>query len=110
MLDVPTLIAGTIVCVLAVARATRLLTSDDFPPAMWLRGWYVTHSSQAWAPLITCPFCLAPWLTLVDLTWAALAHLDLDSTSPWSNAWWFANAWFAVAYLASMIVVRDEPE
>lgn len=107
-----TVLAAAVIGVLAVGRATRLLTHDDFPPVKRLRTWYVTHTDE-WSGLMTCPFCLAPWLMLVDLTWAVWCRADLgpiDTNLAWSDAWWFANGWFAFSYLSSMLVVRDEPE
>lgn len=114
----------TVVGVLATARATRLLAHDDWPPAVALRRWWFNQTvakggkRAGWASLLTndeggsgCPFCLAPWLMLVNLAWAVWARPDLGVLGEftWSDVWWFANAWFALSYLTSMVVVRDEP-
>jgi hypothetical protein len=97
-----TLTIAFLVGVIAVARFTRLVVHDDWPPMVWLRQKYrhaVNYGS--WEALVTCPFCFAPWPALADLAWGWGSDLH------WS--WWAANLWFAGAYLASMLVVRDEP-
>lgn len=108
----PTLVAAVIVGTLAVARATRLVTSDAYPPAEWLRTRWINATGsrtalQGWAPLVTCPFCFAPYAAAVDLTWVLLAGLEWGPW--WSSAWWVVNLWAAVSYVAAMIVARDEP-
>lgn len=96
-------LAAFFVGVLAVARFTRLVTEDDFPPILWLRSrWDRATRNSHWSILLECPFCFAAWVALADLTWAWVSRLH--------PAWWFCNLWFAVAYLAAMIVVRDIPE
>jgi hypothetical protein len=100
---------------LAVARATRLVTSDAYPPAVWLRMKWVNATgarsrTQDWAPLLECPFCFAPYAAAVDLAWCLWSGATGDP-APWSwgGWWWIVNAWAAVSYTAAMIVVRDEP-
>lgn len=101
------LLAAAVVSVLAVGRFTRLLVEDDFPPAVWIRQRYTDVVPDQWTGLVTCPFCLAPWLQLVSLLWAWLGGIDPQT---WSGGlWWLAHLWFALAYLASMVVVRDQP-
>jgi hypothetical protein len=58
-----------------------------------------------WELLVTCPFCHAAWPALVDVVWAWWSGLD----GTWGSLWWLANLWFAVAYLAPILVLRDEP-
>lgn len=100
------LLAAALVGVVAVARATRLLTQDEWPPVVRLRAaWSNLVRHGSWAVLVECPFCSAPYLAAVDLVWALLAGLDGDGF--WTVAWWVVNAWAAVAYLAAMVVVRD---
>lgn len=96
------LLLGTI----AVARATRLVTSDHWPPILWARMRWLTWTAQteartAWADLATCPFCFAPYAAAVDLGWATYWDLPI--------AWWLVNAWAALSYASAMLVVRDEP-
>jgi hypothetical protein len=101
------LLAAAITSVLAVARFTRLAIYDAFPPAAWIRRRYADAVPERWAELVTCPFCLAPWVQLVSLLWAWTAGLDPQT---WTGGlWWLAHLWFALAYLAAMVVVRDQP-
>lgn len=107
---------AALVGTVAVARAVRLITSDAYPPMEWVRLWWVNHTEvkggwrEGWAPLLTCPFCAAPYAAAVDLTWAVLArHGLLTGTGTWGIAWWLVNGWAAVSYAAAMLVVRDEP-
>lgn len=114
MTDPLTLLAAAIVGTLAVARAVRLVTSDAYPPAEWVRLRFLTWAAQTprrekWGPLVTCPFCFAPYAAAVNLAWALLAGLEWTGDLSWSSAWWVVNAWAAVSYVAAMIVVRDEP-
>jgi hypothetical protein len=100
---------------LAVARATRLITSDAYPPAVWLRTRWVNLTGsrsrlQDWAPLAECPFCFAPYAAAVDLAWLLCSGAAGDpDIASWGGWWWIINAWAAVSYAAAMIVVRDEP-
>ena len=97
---------------LAVARLTRLATSDAYPPAVWVRiKWLNLTRNGKWSPLLTCPFCFAPYVALADLLWAVWAEPWSPNYDAWSihGWWWFANTWLAVSYVAAMIVVRDEP-
>ena len=96
-------VAAFFVGTLAVARFTRLVTEDDFPPILWLRTrWAKVTGDSNWGILLECPFCFAAWVALADLTWAWVSRLNA--------AWWFCNLWFAVAYLAAMVVLREIPE
>jgi hypothetical protein len=107
--DALTTIAAVVVGVLSVARLTRLITADTWPPVLMLRQWWdkVTTVKEgpgkgaqgAWYDLVSCPYCAAPWLTIPILAWALISDLH------WS--WWVVNGWLAAAYVASMIVARD---
>lgn len=112
MVDPLHLLAAAIVGTIAVARATRLVTSDGYPPAKAVRDWWirVTHDGP-WSLLAECPFCFAPYAAAADLAWAAWVLPGSDPLDAWSVGWWWwiVNGWAAVSYLAAMIVVRDEP-
>jgi hypothetical protein len=98
-----TLTVAAITLVLATGRFSRLLIFDDFPPAIWLReGWFAFWGENATGKLLACPWCLTPWLVLVNLTWAYLSDLAW-----W---WWAPNLWFALSYAASIVIAYDEPE
>jgi hypothetical protein len=96
------LICAFIVGVLAVTRMTRLLVDDDFPPTLWLRKEYLRRTNEAWGLLVECPWCMSVWVTLIDLGWAWISDLH------WT--WWLANTWFAVAWLAAFLNLRDIPK
>lgn len=104
MADVWVWVAAGLVGVLSVARLTRLVTADTYPPVKAVRDWWelrVTKSGP-WAELVTCPFCAAPYIAAVVLAWGWLSDLH--------TPWWVFNGWLALAYVAAMIVVRDTPE
>lgn len=112
MTDPLTLLAAFILGTIAVARATRLVVHDPWPPILWARLRWLTWTGQTparekWADLFTCPFCFAPYAAAVNLTWVLLAGLEWGPF--WSSAWWVVNVWAAAAYLAPMLVLRDEP-
>jgi hypothetical protein len=97
------------VAVLGVGRWVRVATYDKFPPAMWWRqtwtNWVVKHNHQAWNDLMYCPWCLTPWVALVCIGWFMLSF-----TVVWiAWTWWLFWGWGAIAYLISMVIVRDEP-
>jgi hypothetical protein len=100
------LLVAFVLGVVAVGRAARLLTHDDFPPAARFREWWV-KSTGDWNTLFICPFCLAPYLAAGNLAWAVWSGLDWDHF--WGAAWWITNTWAAVSYLAAILVTRDEP-
>lgn len=107
-----TLLAAFVLGTVAVGRAARLVTHDAYPPMQWLRLRWLTWAGQTerregWGPLLTCPFCCAPYLAAGNLAWALTAGLEWGPF--WSSAWWVVNAWAAVSYLAAILVVRDEP-
>jgi hypothetical protein len=99
--DWMTLLAAFLIGVVAVARATRLVTHDDWPPTMWARVRWFNAVGPRWGNWLMCPYCFAPYAAAVDLAWAVLSDLH------WS--WWLVNAWAAGAYLASVFVAYDEP-
>lgn len=93
-------ILAAAVAAVAIARLTRLVIFDSFPPSAWLRGkWESWTEGSSWSPLLQCQYCLAPWLTAADIV-AGLAS-DLHAT------WWVVNAWLAVSYVASIVVAYD---
>lgn len=100
-------VAAVLVAVFSIARTARLLTFDDFPPVQWLRDRVVVWLSHGerrskWLPLTNCPFCLCPYLAAGMAVWVWLSQLDV-----W---WWWINGAWAAAYVAAIIVARDEPE
>lgn len=96
-------LAAVIIGTLSAARLTRLITQDSFPPAVWLRiKWDTLTDDSGWNVLFHCHWCMAPWMVLPIGVWGWLSDLHIS--------WWVFNLWLAVAYIASMIVERDEKE
>jgi hypothetical protein len=107
-------VAAFIAAVITAARLTRLIVHDAWPPTRAFRRWVKAHTSaDGWQPLVTCPFCLSPWFALTDLLWGYAAGVGSSTSTLLPDAaevsWWLVNLWLAVAYLASMLVLRDEP-
>lgn len=112
------LLVTFVVGVLGVARAVRLVVSDDWPPTKAVRDWWEVRTGQwvegelvpgRWTSLLTCPFCFAPYPTAVALAgvvWAGIWSPELDTLAGW---WWVLAVWAAGSYAAAMVVVRDEP-
>lgn len=101
MPDVLEIVAAVVVGIIGVARLTRLVVDDDFPPVVFFRSRYVTWAKGGWETLAECPFCVAPYFGALALAWGWLSDLH------WT--WWAFFGWLAGSYLASMIVVRDTP-
>lgn len=95
------MIAAFVVGALAVARITRLIVDDEFPPVLHVTDWYRLHVSQPWEKLVECPWCVSPYIALIDIIWAWTSGLH------WS--WWLGNVWAAVAWIAGWLTVRDIP-
>lgn len=107
--DLLLIASAALVGILSVARLTRLLVMDSWPPVVALREWWDRRTMVKdgpnkgeegdWYALVTCPYCAAPYIAAVILGWAVITDLH------WT--WWIFNGWLAVAYLASMIVAKD---
>lgn len=95
-------ITAVIVGVMSVARTARLITWDALPPAVWFRETAEAKMGEKWGKLVTCPYCVAPYLTAGMIAWAYLSDLH------WT--WWLANGWWAASYAAAIVVAYDEPE
>ena len=101
------IVAVVLVLALGVGRLSRVITYDDFPPAVRVRIWWATLTKDGpWAKLAMCQWCFTPWLMLFAIGWFFLGFVVL-----WiAWAWWIFWGWLAVSYLASLIIRRDEPE
>jgi hypothetical protein len=91
-----------VVGVLSVARTVRLIIYDEFPPMEWLRARLLAlfPEDSKWKAILTCPFCLAPYVTAAMIAWAYFSDLH------WS--WWLLNIWWAASYVAAIVVAYDE--
>jgi undecaprenyl pyrophosphate phosphatase UppP len=95
-----------IVAIVGVARLTRVIVHDDFPPAVWWRiKWATWTKDGPWSKLFLCWWCLSFWVALVCIGWFLLG--DVHPIFAWS--WWIFWGGLAVSYLATMLIVRDEP-
>jgi hypothetical protein len=95
------LVCAAVVAVLSVARVTRLIVDDDYPPVQWATMKIANILPQKWVKLVECPWCVSPYISLVVIVWAWTTGLH------WS--WWLGNGWAALSMAAAMIVVRDIP-
>lgn len=94
-------IAAVVVGVLGSARIVRLVVADEFPPVEWVKTrWLVLTGEGSWSKLITCPWCLAPYVVAANMAAALLSDLHA--------AWWIFNGWMAASYATSWVVFHDE--
>ena len=93
--------------VLGVGRLTRVIVYDDLPPATWARmQWDRITKDGPWSKLFHCWWCMSFWVSLVCIGWFLL--IDVGPFFQWS--WWIFWGALALSYLATMIIVRDEPK
>jgi hypothetical protein len=98
-------VLAILTAVLGVGRLSRVITYDVFPPAAWVRARWtdLTYSRGDWSKLLTCFWCLTPWIMLVAVAWFLLAD-------GWVLvAWWVFWGWLGLSYASSMVIARDEP-
>lgn len=98
------LLAG-IVAIIGAGRLTRLLTTDSWPPVVWLRiRWETLTHDGPWSHLVRCLWCVGPWAFLL-----ALGTFTLSFYAVWAGwVWWLFWGWLAGAYLTSQYVYFDE--
>jgi hypothetical protein len=97
-----TMVAASLIGIVSVARTVRLLIYDEFPPVEWLRVRLIALLGDTWGKVLTCPFCLAPYLATGLALWAWWSDLN--------TFWWVVNGVWAASYVAAVIVAYDEPE
>lgn len=96
-------LAAAAVTIVAVARLTRLIVFDTYPPAAWVRNkWRDFTGESDWSKLVDCPYCAAPYLAAGVLAWGYFTD--------WQVAWWAFCIWLSVSYLAAILVVFDGDE
>ena len=97
--------------VLGSGRLVRVIYYDAFPPSAWFRAkWDDLTEGRGrldqWNKLMHCPWCLSFWITLGCVGWMVAGWYV-----PWIMwAWWVFWGTLAASYLATMVIVRDEPE
>jgi hypothetical protein len=95
-------LAAGFIAVVSVGRTARLLVWDSFPPVEWVRmKFFVAVGDSPWKKLAECAFCQAPYLSAGMLAWMVLSDLH------WT--WWLINGWWALSYLAAILVSYDQP-
>lgn len=101
------LVPAVLVLVLGVGRMARLITHDVFPPAVWLRQTWTNAMKEHsdWVILAFCHWCAGFWITVVAFFWFLLS-LSVEWVAV---AWWLFWTPFALSYVSSIIVSRDEP-
>lgn len=99
------LILAILVAIIGAARLTRLVTYDDYPPAIALRMWWnrVTDDGP-WAKLVHCPWCFGPWAFGA----AVISFLLTFVYPPFAWVWWLWWGILAGAYLTSQYVYFDQ--
>jgi hypothetical protein len=95
------LICAAIVAVFAVARWTRLIVDDDYPPTRWLTERFVRAVPEKWGVLVECSWCTSPYVAAIIVGWAWATDLH------WS--WWFVNVIASLSWLAGFMGARDIP-
>ncbi len=104
---IPLILLTLAVAVLGVGRLTRAVVYDDFPPTKWWRQvWAGLTLDTGWESLFTCWWCFSFWAALLCIGWS-LGGLFVLWVA-WS--WWIFWGGLAVAYVATMVIVRDTPE
>ncbi len=102
------LLLAVVVGTLAVARVVRLVVDDDYPPVVKVREWYMGKAPLDWQPLMECPWCFAPYVSLPAVLW--FASLVAWPHATWNlYLWWIVNGWAAVAWTAAYVGMRDVP-
>lgn len=101
------LLLAVLVLVLGVARLTRVITYDQYPPTIAFRSWWIRRVTKGngWGKLADCWWCAAPWVMA-----PAIGVFFLTPLQPWILwTWWIGLSWLSLAYVASMVIARDEP-
>lgn len=98
------IVTAVLIGVISTARTARLLIHDQFPPVLWLREKILVKigPDNPWAMLVSCQFCLMPYLMAGMFGWAWLSGIN--------TAWWIINGIWAGSYLGAILVSYDEPE
>ncbi len=95
-----------LLCTLAVARVTRIITTDKI--GLPFRRWVVNRNGAEgwWTYLVHCPYCTSVWVAVPGAAyWMAMVALP-------SWTWlWYPPAVLAMAYLVAPILqIMDRGE
>ena len=94
-------ICAAVVAVFAVARWTRLIVDDDYPPTRWLTTKFIERVPEKWGVLVECSWCTSPYVAAIIVGWAWASDLH------WS--WWFVNVIASLSWLAGFMGARVIP-
>lgn len=103
-------VVAAIIFVVGTARAVRLFLFDSYPPVAYLRAWWDGRVRGGWNPLMHCPYCAAPYLTLAlgSLSlWALHVSVPFSHLATW---FWLLGGWGAASYAVAMVVAYDGDE
>ena len=64
------IICAAAVAIFAVARWTRLIVDDAYPPTDWLTTQFVKRVPEKWGVLVECSWCTSPYVAAVIVRWA----------------------------------------
>lgn len=95
------MVAAALIGILSVARTARLVAHDVLPPLPRIRAWWTLHAPRGTTPLLTCHFCLTPWMATGMALWFYLAD------GHWT--WWVINGVWGLSYVAAAFVSYDQP-
>ena len=100
------------IAVLSVARTTRLIIWDEYPPAKWLRDKWDAKVTGGWNTLLHCGFCAAPYVAVGMAVWTLAVQPWKAPFDAWSAEWWWwvLNGTWGLSYVASIVVAHDQPE
>lgn len=97
------IVAAVVIAVLSVARTSRLLTYDAYPPVVWFRmKWDAKIGREGWGSLIHCQYCATPYMMIVMALWFYFGG------DHWT--WWWINGVWGFSYLSAITVSYDQPE
>ena len=95
------IVCVAVVAVLSVARITRLIVDDDYPPVKWATYQFVKRVPERWGVLVECPWCVSPYVAAVVVAWGWASGLH------WT--WWVGNGIAALSFAAAWLNMRDVP-
>lgn len=101
-----------LVTVFSVARLSRLLVIDKFPPIKSVRDRYENKTDgSGWQILTMCGYCMGVW-TAAFVVGTGLAAGVYDPTSMaaydiWARIWWVFNGTMAASYAGAIVMAYD---
>ena len=91
-----------VVAALTAYRLTRLITTDDLPPAVKLRQYLSESTSDEYAMLWSCPWCFGFWTSA-----AVTAAAELADRAGKRDAFLLAAMPWAISTVAGFLAERE---